>query len=603
MPTVDPASNAAVASPDPGGGWGGGGPDGMGATRRDIGSVAAYVIAGLIGLAYAFALLGPSFLDQDSIYWQRPVGLAGGPFDLKTNLAGYFWVLRETWQWPLLWLPNVDAPAGMNAYQFDSMPGLALAAKLLRSFSLGTNNLYPAWIMAAFVLNAVALVSLVRALGQKGLLATVVAACLGILAPAVHFRYGHSALMAHFFPIFALAIYFRSRDPATWPGRHIAVLLALCFVVATNNLYMYVMTAAIAAAIFLQLAVDRRITLAACAGSFIVLLFVAFLPTWAFGALADPNLRAVTVPFGYNSMNLMAPFWPQSSGLLRWTGLYAFTRGSIGATAGQWEGYTYLGSGALLLIGVAAALRLGSLPGQLRRHWVLATALLLLTLWAISNHIYAGSVLLLAYPVPSVLENTVFAWFRASGRFFWPMGWMLTAIGIVVVVGSLRPRIALTVTAAAILLQLADVSYMANKIADMVRHPAPSRFGSQENVDRIAGEIKARGRLVVLPSFSCRPDAYSSANTDAQVATLEVEYLAARANVDVRHPKGSRPAYECEEERTKDLAQLVGNGVLVAIPFSGEGDRTAEARRELSCWQAEIAWICTASRPAAASAR
>lgn len=601
MNTAGRSPNAATAPDVPGGGRFGAPADGMVVGRRDIGPATACLLAGLIGFVYALVLLGPGFLDQHSIYWQRPVGLAGGPYDMKNNLAGYFWVLQETWRWPLLWLSNVDTPDGMNAYQFDSMPGLTLIAKVLRSLSLGTHNLYPAWIIAALVLNAVALVSLVRALGQRGLLATILAACLGILAPAVHFRYGHSALMAHYFPIFALAIYFHARDPAERPRRHIAMLLVLCFVLATINLYMYVMTAAIAAAAFLQFAVERRITLVACATSIAVLLLVAFVPTWAFGALDDPNLRAVTVPFGYNSMNLMAPFWPQSSGLLRWTGLYAFTRGSIGATAGQWEGYTYLGAGALLLIGVATALRLGALPGQIRRHWVLAAALLLLTLWAISNHIYAGSVLLLTYPVPSVLENTVFAWFRASGRFFWPMGWMLTALGVVVVIGSLRPRMALTAAAAAILLQVADVSYMANQIADMVRHPAPSRFGSQDNVDRIVREISARGRLVVLPSFSCRPDPYSLANTDVQVATLEVEYLAARANADVRHPKGSRPAYECEEERTKDLAQLVGNGVLVAIPFAGEGDRTAEARRALSCWQAEIAWICTAGPGAARS--
>ncbi len=226
--------------------------------RPAISTASACLLAGCIGLAYAMLVLGPAFLDQSSMYWQRPVGLAGGPYDLKTNLSGYFWIVQDSWRWPLLWLPHVDTPAGMNAYQFDSMPGLALFAKVLHSLSLGTINLYPEWIVGAFVMNAIALTLLVRALGQRSLLACIVSAGFGVLAPIVHYRYGHSALMAQFFPILALALYFEATKPSAVVPRYLAAFLALCFVIATINLYMYVMTAGIAASALIQLALDRR---------------------------------------------------------------------------------------------------------------------------------------------------------------------------------------------------------------------------------------------------------------------------------------------------------------------------------------------------------
>jgi hypothetical protein len=44
---------------------------------------------------------------------------------------------------------------------------------------------------------------------------------------------------------------------------------------------------------------------------------------------------------------------------------------------------------------------------------------------------------------------------------------------------------------------------------------------SQTTADRIAREIAARVRLVVSPSFSCRPGAYTDGEEDFQLANIE----------------------------------------------------------------------------------
>ena len=171
---------------------------------------------------------------------------------------------------------------------------------------------------------------------------------------------------------------------------------------------------------------------------------------------------------------------------------------------------------------------------------------------------------------------------------------MLTAFGIAGVMTALRPRTALAVTVAALLLQWGDVSYMRGRIAEIVHNPAPSEFGSQAAAQRVYDEIAARGRLVVLPTFYCRPDPMAGRNRDVDIADVEAEFMAARANVDVWHPKGSRPAFGCTADRDEDVARLVGHGVLIDFPIEGPEDRTADVRRELSCWQANVAWVCTA---------
>lgn len=559
----------------------------------EISAANACLLAGCIGFVYALLLFGPGFAGGSSVYWQRPVGLVGGPIDMKINLSGYYWIVHSGWHWPLLWLPHLDAPYGLNAYQFDSVPGLALIGKLLDSLFSTTINLYPAWFVGVITANSIALTMLVRALGQRSLLAAVVSAGFGALVPIVHFRFGHPSLMAQFLPVLALAFCLELKNSPASRLRCIGALLALCLVAATVNLYIYVMTAAIAASGLIQLSFDRHLHILSCLANLVGCLFAGFVPVWAFGALGDPNLRGVTVPFGYNSMNLLSPFWPQSSGLFHWTGWYFLTRGLIGATPGQWEGYAYLGSGALLLLLIALILCRRSLPGQIRKNWVLACSLLLLTVWALSSKIYLGPILVASYPVPDLLAHTLLAWFRASGRFFWPVAWLATALGIAGTIGALRPRVALVVAMLALLLQWTDVSLLRNRISEVTRTPAPSAFGSQTVADRVFNEIAARRRVAVIPSFACRAGAWDHANGEVDVADAEAQLMAARANADMRRPTGARSDYDCARETEQDVTSLAGDGVLIALTLPTTQDRTEEARRELACWQMAVGWVCT----------
>ena len=552
----------------------------------------AVALAFAIGCLYATALFGIEFVRGTSPFWQLPSGSQGGHIDIKLTMSGYYWFVQDNWRWPLLKIIQAGGADGANAGLFDIVPPLAILAKLIHSTIGVVVNPYPGWIVATFGLNAVALVALVRGLGQRGLSATLLATAIGTLAPVVHHRFGHNALYAHWLFVFLLAAYAHWAHHPAQVVRTTATMLLLCSLTVATHIYMYVMAAAIAAAFFLQAAVDRRMSPPSAAVGIIGVLAAGCLPLWAFGVLAAPGLDVQTIPYGSHSMNLLAPFWPQTSGLFGKTGLYIFTRGSIGATAGQYEGYCYIGAGALLIVAVALARRGRDLPGLIHRNWALSLALFTLSAWAVSNKIYFGGTLIASYPLPNKLLTTVLAWFRAEGRLFWPVAWLISALGIAGALSRLGRRTILSVAILAIALQWIDLSIWRAALRDITNRPVASAFGSLANSADVEAKIRQFGRLTLIPSLQCLPTE-GDLNAPTTIAAMELQLLAARANAVMAVVQTARSHRECEREQTLPLRDLAGDGVLIAFDGPEDMQRMAEARGAYDCAPIPVGLICT----------
>lgn len=551
-------------------------------------------LAFALGLAYAIVLFGPGFALGTSDYWRLPQGAIGGLEDMKTAMSGYYWFAQDAWRWPLFQFAQANGVAGANAALTDSVPILALVARIIRSLTGTVVDLCPLWVVLSFALNAAALATLVRALGQRSIAAALLAGALGALAPVIHHCFGHLSQTAHWIFILALAVYANwraGRRNAVGAG---AVLIALCLLAFAVNLYIYLMTAAIAAAFFLQAAAGRRLSLLVATTGLIGVVGAGLLPLWAFGMLNNMAPDSVTVPFGVLSMNLLAPFWPQTSGAFSWTGLYLLTRGSIGATTGQYEGYCYLGLGALLLVAVAAVRSGRELPGLLRRNWALALALVVLTAWAVSNRIYLGPMLIASYPLPDWLLTTVLAWFRSSGRLFWPVAWLIVALGIAGTLASLRPRAALGVVVLAVALQWVDLSIWRNRLHALANDPPVSAFGTLADFAALEAEIARRGRVAVVPSVFCNADGGGDYSAPDTIAEAEVQLMAGRVNATMPAILMSHGWTDCAAERATPLRVLAGSGVLIALAQPAALDRTAEATRTLACHPVAVGLVCTA---------
>jgi hypothetical protein len=113
----------------------------------------------------------------------------------------------------------------------------------------------------------------------------------------------------------------------------------------------------------------------------------------------------------------------------------------------------------LLVVGAALWLvRRVAMPwAWLRRRWPLGVALLLMAGLAFSNRWALGPFTLFEIPLPAALEGA-FAMLRSSGRFIWPLTYVVMLAAIVVVATALDRRRAVLLLAAAALLQVVDTS-------------------------------------------------------------------------------------------------------------------------------------------------
>jgi hypothetical protein len=164
---------------------------------------------------------------------------------------------------------------------------------------------------------------------------------------------------------------------------------------------------------------------------------------WTLGWLEIGAADRSAIGLGFYSMNLLGLF--ASNG---WAALGP----AIPVFEGQtYEGFNYPGAGVLAVAALAAVTMAARRP---RKATVLAAvpvivACTLMAIASLSPTITLGRRVLAEIPLPDRLQAW-YAMFRATGRFFWPAGYLLSVGAIAVIVGRWRLAIALlTLTTAA----------------------------------------------------------------------------------------------------------------------------------------------------------
>jgi hypothetical protein len=206
--------------------------------------------------------------------------------------------------------------------------------------------------------------------------------------------------------------------------------------------------------------------------------------------------------FGFYSMNLLSPVVPQTSTLLPGYATWLLGPGRNGApfdvidaTGGQaFEGFNYLGLGLLLLCVLAPILAWRRLGRALSRQPFVPVACVALALFALSNEVWVAYGRLLTLPEPpSFLRD-----FRATGRFFWPLAYLLLAGGAALLWRA-RPRSAAVLLPLLALLQLADATLRAEWTYASLRRPGTQALAAELWQPLIAAHEVVR----LLPSYEC----------------------------------------------------------------------------------------------------
>lgn len=332
----------------------------------------------------------------------------------------------------------LNAPDGVPVLYTDSNPLLTLIAKPFAAAMPADAQLVGPFILFNLLVQAVFAWLLLRrhAPGRLALWAGVV---LLAFPPTLMNRFVHVNLMAHWTILAALWLFLDPvrRDRTAW-------WLPLIAITALIHSYLLIMVGAIWASTMLVrvtdgTARDRRQAIGPCLA---VLGLVALLAVWL--GVGD---QVAARNFGQYSMPLDALWNP---GLDHFSNLLPGHEPTPGR---YFEGFQYMGAGGLLLIGLAvvAARRVPAGPqetavrARLRR---LVPALIVLAILAVTRvHLP---------PFLQVALDPV----RASGRLFWPIGYVLVLCALLAVYRLPRPRAGLWL-AGLVALQALDLTGMA----------------------------------------------------------------------------------------------------------------------------------------------
>jgi hypothetical protein len=515
------------------------------ALERERGPRTMLAAAIVIAAAYVLVTFDISFLLGSGPFWANP----RGPWlmdpqdhlesiDVMTTQVAYIAFLHAPWNLPLFFTPALGAPGGSSVILVDAVPIVALLGKILFSVSGLMINPYGIWSGACFVLSAVFAVLLMRELGQRSLLAEVAGGLLAVSMPALLHRFGHLSLRGQFIVIGGLWLYARdTRVGASW--RRSAWWAGWLCLAALLHGYLFAMAAALYAATWLSRLQRERSSvrgilgepalIALCVG---MLLLVA--GHFGKGTGTSPSAGG----YGYFSMNLLSPFWPQRSGLFPM--LYNLEIGPDG----QYEGFNYLGAGVLVLLATALVLFGRSLPAALRRHSPLIVVLTYLALYAVSDAVFLGSHQLLYIPLPEPLAKLAGV-FRSSGRMFWPCGYAIALFGLAFVLRRLRTGWRTAVVLSCCVLQLIDTNPLRARLTMLTERSVPTVLNRDEWERRIALADKVH----IVPSFYCTtniaPIQAGAAGADAYIVHLELQRAAMTVGRPIDSVNNPRLAVDC----------------------------------------------------------
>lgn len=356
--------------------------------------------------------------------------------DWEWHFMGWHIFRSEPWHFPLGKLTHFWFPIGTTIGYTDSIPLLALLLKPW-SWLLPTDFQYfGLWLLSCFMLQGVFAALLLRLLTPHLLLQTL-GIIFFIIHPVLLHRFAHLALCAHWLVLAGLWLCFKSWPHATafTPLKLWWILISLA---ATIHPYLTVMVMGLAMAFYAHWwLIERRCTLVAAGLQLAFLGITILFLWWVIGYFVIENNQDLSgQSFGYYSMNLLAPLLPPPEWSL-------FFRELPVATAGQYEGFNYLGAGVLLL-GAWSGYELSQRPPTkttLKRLFFLGIICLGFTLLAISNKVTIGPWVLLEFQADFL--NTL-AVFRSSGRFFWPVNYALLFLILQLLIRRNRHSLKLT---------------------------------------------------------------------------------------------------------------------------------------------------------------
>jgi len=371
----------------------------------------ARAAAAIFGFIWYLLLGGLPSLNPNNLSW-----VLGG--DWRQHLLGWFFFRSEPWTFPLGALKTLAYPIGTNIGFTDSNPLVSILLKPFAAWLPAEFQFIGPWLALCFVLQGY-FGAMLTSVVTRHPVQQMLGGCLFVLSPVLSARLGHDTLCAQWILLGLFYAGLREyRDEAdTRRGTRLAIFLAT--LAASIHPYLTAMSATLAYAAYVRLWIARSISGARTLALMTITTTSVLAVMYVIGYFqeADPG----TVGFGHYAADLVTFVDPAG---------YSKLLPQMNLQEGRWEGMGFIGIGGIIAALIAMVTWLRSRQRLPRGVWVIVLVSALMTLFALSSKVtFLDSQVARLHHIYDHL-NFLTGPFRASGRFVWPLHYLILLGGI-----------------------------------------------------------------------------------------------------------------------------------------------------------------------------
>lgn len=372
-----------------------------------------FLAAGLIGALFFVYFYGAYIINPTHVNWLLIDG------DLKQHYVGWEFYRTTAWTFPIGTISELAYPYGVPVTYTDSIPLLAIPFKLIAGILPEHFQYFGLWGLLCYILQA-GFAALIVSRWTKNIFIILLSSVIFILAPVMMMRtFTHTALASQW--IILAAIWFclswRTFDSVKRQAIGWTILLVIATLV---HPYFLPMIGLFFATSLILTHKNWKSTLMKASIPFVATLSVF----WIIGGFAIKgvaggglgtyalNLNSLINPFGWSSFIMTLPT----------------------NSAGTFENLNYLGFGVILLLPLALYLVIQHIwPSlsvkRIKEYFDIKKILIVLLfvgaiIFALSPQLQLGPKVLLDVPLPDFIEK-IWSTFRATGRIFWPIYYLI----------------------------------------------------------------------------------------------------------------------------------------------------------------------------------
>lgn len=385
----------------------------------------AYIFIGgaILGGILFILIYGVKILDFTYVDWIY----SNTGSDFFQHQIGFEFFKNDNWRFPVGVYKNYAYPQGTSIVYTDSIPIFAIFFKLVKKLMPSTFQYFGLWGISCFSLTG-GLSAIIINKYIKNYFLIMIIIPFFVCSTGILWRlYAHSSLAGHWIILLALAVYIY-RDKFS----SLKLLISIWAAITSLSVLIHSYFLVIVGIIMVGYLIDdylRKKKLLRVFSVFTVSVICTLVTFFIVGGFI-PGGSVSEEGLGSYSMNLNGMINPQ--------GYSTFLKDLPLADTKQYEGFQYLGLGLIILSLICIIVKIENFKKPhflskkgyyLQKYTGYLFIILSLTLLALSPKITLSSIYIIDYS--NGLLDKVLSPFRSTGRFFWPV-WYLVALYVII---------------------------------------------------------------------------------------------------------------------------------------------------------------------------